>query len=380
METHRRRKNRRSLSFLKLALSTCALIIFTILLTVPTVAKAKYGTPESSLGYLQRMNYGLRLITHDKELTQPINNNGLEILFKVKHGENVRNIAAELSKENIIRSSEVFTDYLIYKGFDRLLQSGEFYLSDKLSIIEVADRLTSSTGDRTRFATLAGWRSEEIAESLRTYGFSFDEAEFLKYINNPELINGLANPYKKYLRLEGFLFPTEYPIDREISASELILSMVNQFDENITTKMKKGYQKHGLDLYQAVILASIIEKEAVIDKEKPVISSVFFNRLTSGMNLETDPTVQYAVGFDDSSKSWWKNPLTINDLQTKSPYNTYLYSGLPPSPICNPGIESLLAAAQPAKTDYFYFRSACSADGTHVFSKTYEEHLSNACP
>jgi len=380
LTAHRRRKNLGFFPLIVVFLLACTVATVVILISIPVVAEAKFGSPDPSLGYLQRVNYGFQLLTHEKDLSQPINHNGSEILFEVKQGDNVNNIAIKLSEQIVIRSSEVFTDYLIYKGYDRLLQSGEFYLSDKLSIIEVAERLTSSTGDRTRFATLAGWRSEEIAESLLSYGFSFSKVEFLKYIHNPELIAGLQTPYKKYPKLEGFLFPAEYPIDREISASKLILSMVTQFDQKITPKMKKSFQKHGLDLYQAVILASIIEKEAVVDKEKPLIASVFYNRLATGMNLETDPTVQYAIGYDSSSRSWWKNPLSVEDLHTISPYNTYLNAGLPPSPISNPGIESLVAVAQPAITEYYYFRSACSADGTHVFSKTYDEHLDNACP
>lgn len=129
-----------------------------------------------------------------------------------------------------------------------------------------------------------------------------------------------------------------------------------------------------------MILASMVQREAMVTEEQPTIASVFLNRLASGMKMESDPTVQYALGYDMLKQTWWKNPLSTNDLQTDSRYNTYRYEGLPPGPISNPGIDALRAVAFPAQTGYYYFRALCDGSGRHAFAVTFEEHLNNACP
>ena len=127
-------------------------------------------------------------------------------------------------------------------------------------------------------------------------------------------------------------------------------------------------------------LASIVQREAVDRDEMPMIASVFYNRLEISMKLETDPTVQYALGYNSAQNSWWTTPLTYTHLEVLSPYNTYIYSGLPPTPIANPSLAALQAVAFPAQTPYYYFRAACDGSGTHNFSETYEQHLQYACP
>jgi UPF0755 protein len=121
----------------------------------------------------------------------------------------------------------------------------------------------------------------------------------------------------------------------------------------------------------------MVEREAVINEEKPLIASVFLNRLALDMKLDSDPTVQYAIGYDPV---WWPNPLSLADLEVDSPFNTYKYAGLPPAPIANPGLSALRAVAFPADTPYFYFRARCDGSGYHDFAETFEEHLSNGCP
>jgi UPF0755 protein len=154
---------------------------------------------------------------------------------------------------------------------------------------------------------------------------------------------------------------------------------LEEFNKAVTPKMRKAFQKNGLSLEQAVILASMVEKEAILPKEGPIIASVFYNRLAAGMKLESDPTVQYAIGYIQGSETWWKNPLSLSDLQVDSGYNTYQNSGLPPAPICNPGLSALNSVAFPASTNYYYFRATCDLSGKHSFSTSFEEHLKNAC-
>ena len=155
--------------------------------------------------------------------------------------------------------------------------------------------------------------------------------------------------------------------------------MLENFDRRVDGQMRAGFEAQGLNLFQAVTLASIIEREAVVDEERGLIASVFLNRLRAGMKLEADPTVQYALGQQPDG-SWWKSPLTADDLALDSLYNTYRYPGLPPGPIANPGLESLRAVAFPEQTEYLYFRAACDGSGLHTFARTFEEHLQNACP
>ena len=153
--------------------------------------------------------------------------------------------------------------------------------------------------------------------------------------------------------------------------------MLNNFALNLRSDLRAGFSRQGLEVYQAVILASIVQREAVVADEQPIIASVFLNRLRVGMRLQTDPTVQYAIGYDPL---WWKSPLALADLEVISPYNTYLVDGLPPAPIASPTLGALQAVAAPAQTPYYYFRARCDGSGLHTFAETYEAHLQNACP
>ncbi len=179
--------------------------------------------------------------------------------------------------------------------------------------------------------------------------------------------------------VEGFLFPDTYLFEPGTNPVEAAQAMLVNFDKRVTPEMRSGFGAQGLSLYQAVTLASIVEREAVLPDERPKIASVFLNRLSQGLNLDADPTIQYALGLQPDG-SWWKTALTSSDLSLDNPYNTYVYSGLPPGPICNPGLASLQAVAHPADTPFFYFRAACDGSGRHQFAKTYEQHLQNACP
>jgi len=156
--------------------------------------------------------------------------------------------------------------------------------------------------------------------------------------------------------------------------------LILEFNAHLSTDLLAGFEQQGLTLEQAVILASIVQREAMVSDEGPMIASVFYNRLAAGMKLDSDPTVQYAVGYNQSQATWWTNPLSFADLETISAYNTYQNFGLPPAPISNPGLAALQAVAAPADSPYYYFRALCDGSGKHVFAVTFEEHLQNACP
>jgi UPF0755 protein len=160
----------------------------------------------------------------------------------------------------------------------------------------------------------------------------------------------------------------------------VVALLMNNAALALSPEMRAGFARQGLDVYQAVTLASIVQREAVKSEEQPSIASVFLNRLAAGMRLETDPTIQYALGFDAVTNSWWKSPLLVDDLAIQSPYNTYQNSGLPPGPISNPSLSALQAVAYPAQTPYYFFRARCDGSGLHNFSETFDQHLKNGCP
>jgi len=155
--------------------------------------------------------------------------------------------------------------------------------------------------------------------------------------------------------------------------------MLTDFGQRVTPAIRDGIARQGLNLYQGLILASIVEREARIPEERPLIASVYLNRLKIGMKLDADPTVQYALGFQNDTGEWWKKPLLLADLDVDSPYNTYRYPSLPPGPIANPGLASIQAVAQPAQTDFLYFQAECDGSGRHRFARTFEEHAANSC-
>jgi UPF0755 protein len=148
----------------------------------------------------------------------------------------------------------------------------------------------------------------------------------------------------------------------------------------VDEKLRLGFEAQGLNEHQAFIIASIVERESVVPEEMPLIASVFINRVNASIKLEADPTVQYAHGYDQSSRSWWKTPISGADLALASPYNTYANGGLPPGPIAAPSLDALQAVAFPQKSPYFFFQAACDGSGQHEFSVTYEEHIANNCP
>jgi UPF0755 protein len=213
---------------------------------------------------------------------------------------------------------------------------------------------------------------EEIAASLPTSGLSATPDEFLTAAYNPLNFDFLSDAITN----EGFFLPGEYILPRATDADGLVQALVRSFAQHLTGDLTDGFARQNLTVYQAVILASLVERESIQTEEMPVVASVFLNRLSAGWKLDSDPTVQYAIGYDGN---WWPNPLSALDLEIESPYNTYLVMGLPPTPIANPSLEALLAVANPADTGYFFFRARCDGSGYHNFAVTLDEHIANGC-
>ena len=350
--------------------------LFLTLSYIPSQSTRIYGPPSSALGLLERIQYSALLLWYDGLLTRPVNPNGTEQSFTIETGESVDSIANHLQIVGLIRDAEAFRAYLVYSGLDTSIQAGEYKLSAAMSAIDVAHELQDATPEDVTLVILPGWRIEEIAASLSTSGLSITPEEFISAAQIPpggfSFLSGATTT-------EGFLHPDSYLIHRGTSADQLIQEFVRNFGLRLSSDVKSAIDRQGLTLYQAVTLASLVEREAVHDEEKPLIASVFLNRLEIGMKLDSDPTVQYALGYDSFAQTWWKNPLSLVDLQFNSPFNTYIYEGLPPAPIANPSLESLHAVAFPAETEYYFFRAKCDGSGYHSFAEDFEEHLLNAC-
>jgi UPF0755 protein len=178
--------------------------------------------------------------------------------------------------------------------------------------------------------------------------------------------------------LEGYLFPDTYFFGRTTTVEDAVKQMLENFDRKFSEELRQEAANLGLGVHTVLTLASIVEREAQVPEERPIIAGVFLRRLRLGIPLEADPTVQYAVGSDPESVAkygYWKKELTQADLEVDSPYNTYRRMGLPPGPIANPGLDSIVAVVRPAETNYLYF--VAKPDGSHAFAETLEEHLRN---
>jgi UPF0755 protein len=351
-----------------------------ILAGLPPYAARTFGEPSPHLGITQQIRLSLQLLWQADDLSQPIDTRGEPTTFRIELGESIPVIAARLENEGFIKNASAFSAYLRYSGLDVSLQAGEYLLSPGMTAIEIAQHLQDPTPAEVEFNILSGWRAEEVAASLPTSGFRITPEEFLAAIEmHPPGYEVIAS-IPPGSSLEGFLFPGSYRLSRLITSDQLVTAFVENFSENVRAELINAFENHGLNVFQAVILASIVERESVIIDEMPLIASVFLNRYSIGMKLDADSTVQYALGYDEVNNTWWTNPLTREHLNVDSPYNTYLYPGLPPGPIANPGIDALLAVAYPADSIYYFFRAACDNSGTHLFAETYEEHLRNACP
>jgi UPF0755 protein len=178
--------------------------------------------------------------------------------------------------------------------------------------------------------------------------------------------------------LQGYLFPATYGFSRSVTGAQAVQQMLDAFDEQVVAEVQPQLESTGLTLDRVITLASIVEREAVKPEERPLIASVFINRMKVGIPLQADPTVQFALAEDPANVAkygYWKTELSLTDLEVDSPYNTYIYPDLPPGPIACPGLDSIRAVLRPARTNYLFF--VAKDDGSHVFAETLEEHLRN---
>ena len=285
--------------------------------------------------------------------------------FLITKGASAGTIANRLEEEGIIRSALAFKFYTQLTGISQRIQAGEYSVSPHMSIPQIISVLTSAPLEL--WVTVPeGLRREEIVEKfISGLGKTEDEVSFREEF--------LAQTTQK----EGFLFPDTYLFPKEANASAVVAKMDRTFNLKIED-YQADIEKSGRSLEDIVTLASIIERETKTDTERPIVAGVLLNRLKIGMALQADAATQYAIGSKNckgkTECDWWV-PLTREDLEINSPYNTYKFQGLPPAPIASPGLSSLKAAINPTETDYYYYIHDPS--GQIHFAKTLDEHNAN---
>lgn len=281
------------------------------------------------------------------------------------NGTSTAQIFQTLEKEGVVADAKLAEIYYRVYRAGTPLQAGEYLFDRPMPIDEIINRM--ARGDVVKYPVVVpeGLTAEETFELFWSRGIGGPEA-FRRSLADTELLPGLTRGVSD---LEGFLFPDTYVVTRSTSARQIVDRMVGEFRKNFTPEMREKARSLGFTPRQAVILASIIEKETALKSEGPLIAAVYCNRLKKGMRLQADPTVMYALKRDGR----WSGTLHRSDYGYESPFNTYTNDGLPPGPICNPGLTALKAAVSPAKIDYLYF--VADSTGGHTFTRTYEEHL-----
>ncbi|MGE5485085.1 MAG: endolytic transglycosylase MltG [Ignavibacteriales bacterium] len=287
-------------------------------------------------------------------------------IIEIPQGTTAAGVAEILHSRGLIRNTLLFRLLAEYKGLDGKLRAGEYEISPAMSALEILQHLVSGPILTHPFTVREGLTVEQIADSLAAQGVVNRES-FLKAARDPALAKGLipagANVKEP---LEGYLFPETYRVRKGTTEAEIASIMLKRFRQVFSPEFEARAAELGMTVHQVVTLASIIEKEAMVDSERAIISGVFHNRLRIGMKLDADPTVRYALGK-------FNGPVLTADTKASSPYNTYRNPGLPPGPIAAPGAASIRAALYPAETKYFYF--VAKNDGTHQFSVTLRDHI-----
>ena len=296
-------------------------------------------------------------------LLKPASASKSEQIFIVKPGQPVIQIAKNLEAAGLIRNGLAFRLYIAQSGISKTIQAGDFRLSSKMSAKEIAKELTHGAID-VWITFPEGTRVEEMADIIdkklntsENEKYQFDKKEFIKNAT------------------EGQMFPDTYLIAKDATAGAIAKRLETTFSEKVDRKILLKGAKNDLTEDQVITLASLLEREARSNEERPIIAGIILNRINQGIPLQVDATVQYAKGYDSANNTWWSQVTQDNYTQVKSPYNTYLHVGLPPKPISNPGLDSIRAAAEPSDTPYMFYLH--DTEGKIHYAKTSEEHAKN---
>ena len=338
----------------------------------------------------------------------PTSDDDRVIAFEIELGTPARVIAEQLALAGLIHDAELFEAHVRSTGQAQELKAGTFLLRANMTPAEIAEALLDEQAAGIAVTIREGWRLEQVADFLEEDGILSGE-EYRNTALSPDVsaLNQVPSTQSAAVTrvdppsccavksdrwpfleerpqgasLEGFLFPATYQLPAvEPTAGELIARQLDAFAARMMPiyLQAEADGKNPPELYEVLILASIVEREAVAAEDRPTIAGVLLNRLAHGMLLEIDATVQYAMGYQEGSGQWWKTPVFLEEYQgVISPYNTYLNPGIPPGPIASPGEDSFRAVLYPESHGYFYYVAAADGSGGHVFAETYSEHLEN---
>ncbi len=283
------------------------------------------------------------------------------VKVNIPKGSNVADVSRILNDKNIIANKQIFRIAVWSLGHEKKLPAGSYTLEGARSNYQIINQLVHGAPNLKRVTVQEGWRINEIAAELERV-LGTDAGDFIELCEDRSLLKKWNIDHVSF---EGFLFPDTYYFLENQDPEDILETMVKEYHNCVTDTLLRRANELGLSMTEVVTLASIIEGEALYDTERSVISGVYHNRLQIGMKLQADPTIQYIIA--DGPRRLLKK-----DLKIESPYNTYLNKGLPPGPINNPGIESILAAVYPKENEYLFF--VARGDGYHTFTKTEHEH------
>ncbi len=301
---------------------------------------------------------------YNKYLHNPASYMHQEIIFEIQKGESFKEITNNLFEKGLLGHKNAFYFFARATGQTARVKAGEYLLATDMNALEILNIITSGKSFERTVTLSEGLNIFEIAEIFQQKGICSKE-EFLKLVRDPKIIEKYLS--EKQISLEGYLFPETYAFTRFTSAEQLIEMMIKKFKDvwsELKLPLPNGWTRH-----KVITLASIVEKETGAPEERPLISSVFHNRMAKGMLLQTDPTILYGMAEEQG-----KLVLNIRkaDILRPTKYNTYVIKGLPPGPIANPGREAILASVKPEQSKYLFFVSM--NEGRHAFSETYKEH------
>jgi UPF0755 protein len=369
-------------------LSPLRLLIFVLSLAALVVAGSMLsqrlsggGIANTRLSGLDKTLIGTYLdLIRNNDIRRTVSNDPTPQQFVVQPGESVSQIARNLQQQGLVRDADLFRLYVRYNELDVKINAGTFTLRPNMNIPQIAQALQRGMAQELQITIPEGRRLEEVAELLQAQ-LNINADEFIRLARRSSYDYPFLKDLPADASLEGYLFPDTYRLPQSPTALDALLKMLDTFGEKAAPLLEQAAAQ-GRSPREVITLASIVEREAVLPSERPLIAGVYLNRLNIGQALQADPTTQYALGYQADQGTWWKKGLTAEDLKYADPagYNTYINPALPPGPIASPGLSSIQAVLNPAQTDYLYFVAACNGDGSHQFSVTFEEHQSKLCP
>jgi UPF0755 protein len=377
-----KRKTRRLIVFLITLALLCGAVATVVTLTMGRGGNLGGGVQLAAPKDAQGLVLSIYLNFRAGDLTTAAGKDTTPIDFKIESGESLAAIANRLQSMGLIKDPDLFKRYLQYNGLDAGIEAGDFTLTQAMNVPQLAKALQKGRIAEVQVRIPQAHRLEEVANDLAAQ-VPISATEFLALMKTADQWKtqfSFLNDLPSGATLEGYVFPDTYGIAKDkVTAREIIATALRNFDKQVTPQMRADLQAQGRTLFDAIRLASIVEREAAVEAERPTIAGVYFNRLRDGIALDADPTIQYALGNTRDPKTWWPQ-ITQDDYQgVDSPYNLYRNLGLTPGPIDNPALASIKAAIYPEKHKFYFFRASCAKDGTHKFAKTLEEQIANEC-